>query len=294
MKRPLPHPATEADRSPPPVEIRSVLLLLAEELRAAWRNHWFVLYAVVFGVLALGTSWLSLGGMSGGSLVGLGRTTASLVNLVVLVVPLMGLTLGATALAGERENGTLLYLMAQPVSRSEVVLGKFLGLATAVVAALVLGFGAAALIIARQADAGDVREFLLFLGLSVLVATSSVALGLMISAWVDRASVATGVGLFTWLALVLLGDLGLLGTSLVLKLSAPQLLWSALVNPLQQFKIAAVQGLRGGLEVLGPAGLYADRAWGGSLLPLLVGGLVLWTVVPLGLTFLALRRRGAL
>ena len=55
-------------------------------------------------------------------------------ELVLLVVPLMGLSLGALGLAAERERGTLDYLLAQPVSRAEIFLGKYVGLAAAMLA----------------------------------------------------------------------------------------------------------------------------------------------------------------
>ena len=85
-----------------------------------------------------------------------------------------------------------------------------------------------------------------------------------------------------------------MGTSLMLRLEAKQLLMMTLVNPLQEFKLAAVLLLRGGLESLGPAGLYATRTLGDGVLPLLIGLLIAWTVLPLVGALMVLRRRGAL
>ena len=286
------------------VEARILWVLMLKELRDAWNNRWFLLYTGAFCVLALGMSWLSLAGAAGSGFAGLGRTAASLVHLVVLIVPLMGLTRGAASLAGERERGSLILLLAQPVSRVEVVLGKFLGLAAAVLSSLLLGVGLALLVMAgggglRAAGAAGaaghdpLAGFLAFLGLAALVALVSVSLGLCISTLTSRSAVAGGVSLFVWLLLVLLGDLGLMGTSLVMRLDAQHLLWSALVNPLQEFKVAAILALRGGLEVLGPAGLYATRTYGEGLMPLLVSLLILWILVPLGISIWSLERRGA-
>lgn len=283
------------------IEARILLTLTLKELRDAWNNRWFLLYTGAFCVLALGMSWLSLAGAAGSGFAGLGRTAASLVHLVVLIVPLMGLTLGAASLAGERERGSLILLLAQPVSRVEVVLGKFLGLATAVLSSLLLGFGLALLVIASGggletagASGHDpLGGFLAFLGLAALVALVSVSLGLCISTLTSRSAVAGGVSLFAWLLLVLLGDLGLMGTSLAMRLKAQHLLWSALINPLQEFKVAAILALRGGLEVLGPAGLYATRTYGEGLMPMLVTLLVLWILAPLAVSVWSLERRGA-
>ena len=66
----------------------------------------------------------------------LGRLVPSLLlGLLLLFVPLIGLTVGAGVLAGERERGTLLYLLAQPLNRAEIFFGKALGAALAVIAA---------------------------------------------------------------------------------------------------------------------------------------------------------------
>jgi len=263
-------------------------------MRDARRNRWFLLYAVAFSVLALALSYLSLAGAARVGFAGLGRTTASLINLVLLVVPLMGLTLGSAAIAGERERGQLLYTLAQPISVGEYLLGKFLGLTASTFVALLLGFGIAALAIGRRAGAAGATGFAGFLGLTLLLAAASVSLGLLVSAMVERASVATGLALFAWFGFVFIGDLGVMGTSLMLRLETRHLLLMTLPNPLQEFKLAAVLLLRGGLESLGPAGLYATRALGDGVLPLLIGLLIAWTIVPLVAALAVLRRRGAL
>jgi Cu-processing system permease protein len=279
------------------MDLRSVMVLQSKELGDAWRNRWFVLYALTFVGLALAMSWVSVLGVMGSGFAGLGRTAASLINLVVLIVPLMGLSLGAVSIAGDRESGLLLYTLAQPVGLAEIVVAKFCGLAVALLAALLVGFGGAALAISGAVTASqgaEIGSFVAFLALSTLVALAAASLGLCISALCTGASTAGGVALFVWLVLVLLGDLGLMGTALVMEMSPGTLLTAALVNPLQVFKLATVVAIRGGAEVLGPAGLYATQRLGEWLMPTLVGILALWVVVPLAVALLVLRRRGVL
>lgn len=272
---------------------RCALLLVGKELADARRNRWFLLYVVTFTVLAVGLCWLSVSGLAHVGHASLARTAGSLVSLVLLVVPLMGLSLGAQAIAAERERGALLYLLAQPIGVREVITAKFVGLAAAIVGALLFAFGVAATTLSGQSG-GGLGAFLGFLGLSLLLATATVSIGLFLSALASRASVATGLALFVWLAMVFGGDLGLMGTSLILRLDAATLLIASLVNPLQVFKIAAVLLLQGGLEALGPAGAYASARWGEALGPALAGLLALWTILPLLGAGWLLRRRGAL
>jgi Cu-processing system permease protein len=277
-----------------PLSLRTVGILLYRELQDSWRNRWFLLYAGAFTVLALGLSWISVSGVAQTGYANLGRTAGSLINLVILIVPLMGLTLGSQAIAADRERGALLYLMAQPVDIREIILGKFLGLTCAVLAALLLGFTVAGVAVSGRGGAGDVSAYLAFLGLAALLATASVAMGLLISALSSRSSMATGIAVFCWLGLVFAGDLGLMGTTLVLDLGPKELLAAALVNPLQVFQLGSVMVLRGGLEALGPAGLYATRRFGEGLVPLLVAILSAWCLVPLLASSWWMKRRGAL
>jgi Cu-processing system permease protein len=272
----------------------NILVLTQKELRDARRNRWFVLYAVAFAGLALALAWLALSGVGTYGLAGFGRTAASLINLVLLIVPLMGLTLGALSLAGERERGTLLYILAQPVTQVEVLLGKLLGLALALLAALVLGFGLSGLLIAWQGGMTQASSYLTLVLLAFLLALASLSLGLLISAAVRKGATAIGLALFLWLLLVFFGDLGLMGTALVMRLRIGDLFTLALLNPLQVFKMAAILAIRGGLEVLGPAGLYALRTYGERLMSVLVIILIAWTILPLTFTYMAFRRRGAL
>ncbi|MFO7662313.1 MAG: ABC transporter permease, partial [Chloroflexota bacterium] len=233
------------------MDFGTVFILIQKELRDAFRNRWFLLYSLAFGILSMGLAWFSVSGAGSFGVAGFGRTTAGLINLILLIVPLMGLTLGALSLAGERENGTLSYLLAQPISGGELLLGKFVGLALALAAALVIGFGLTGTLMVVAGGGGDFGIYLTLLGLSLLLALASLSLGLLISSGVKRASTAVGLALFVWLVLVYFGDLGLMGTSLVMKLKVGQLFSLALANPLQVFKIAAVLELRDNLEVLG-------------------------------------------
>lgn len=276
------------------IDFANILTLTQKELRDARRNRWFLLYAVAFAGLSLALAWFGLSGLRSSGLAGFGRTAASLVNLVLLIVPLMGLTLGAMSLAGERERGTLLYVMAQPVSQLEVLVGKFIGLALALLVALTLGFGLSGLLIAWRGGATQAGDYLSLVGLAFGLAVVSLSLGFLVSAAVRKSATAVGVALFLWLLLVFFGDLGLMGTALALRVDIGQLFALALLNPLQVFKMAAILTIRGSLEVLGPAGLYAIRTYGTQLMPLLVAILVAWCVIPVTLTYLVFRQRGAL
>jgi Cu-processing system permease protein len=269
-----------------------ISILARKEIRDALRNRWFILYAVCFAALSLALSSVALAGTGRFGMAGFGRTAASLVNLVLLIVPLMGLTLGAAALAGERERGTLETLLSQPITRGEVLLGKFVGLAAALLGALAAGFGTTGAVLAIQGASANAVQFISIFALSVLLGWSMLSVGFLISALARRTTLALGTAIFVWLGFVFLGDLGLMGGALTLRLSAEELLAWALLNPLQVFKMFAVSGMHRSLDLLGPAGLYASQTFG-SALPALFGGvLCAWVVLPLATAWAVFSMRG--
>ena len=276
------------------LDFNNIITITLKELQDARRNRWYLIYVLVFAGLSLALAWLGMTGLGDYGLAGFGRTAASIINIVLLVVPLMGLTLGAISLAGERERSTLLYLLAQPVTQLEVLLGKYLGLAIALFSALVLGFGISGILITIQGGSAEINIYLLMVLLAFLLGLVSLSIGFLISSMVRKGSTAISIALFIWLLLLVFGDLGLMGTSIVLKMGVDQLFTLTMLNPMQIFKIAAILNIRGSLEVLGPAGIYALRTYGSQLLPGLIAVLAAWTLVPMSLAYLAFRRSGAL
>ena len=275
------------------LDFNNVITISLKELQDARRNRWYLIYVLVFTGLSLALAWMGMTGLGDYGLAGFGRTAASIINIVLLVVPLMGLTLGAISLAGERERNTLQYLLAQPVTQFEVLFGKYLGLAIALFSALVLGFGISGIFISLQGGSAEINLYLLMVLLAFMLALVSLSLGFLISSMVRKGSTAISIALFIWLLLLIFGDLGLMGTSIMLRLGVGQLLTLTLLNPMQIFKIAAILNIRGSLEVLGPAGTYALRTYGTQLMPGLIAILLAWTLLPLTFAYYAFRRSGA-
>ncbi|HEY7428661.1 MAG TPA: ABC transporter permease subunit [Gemmataceae bacterium] len=275
------------------MDAKIVTLILSKEVREARRNSWFLLFAAIFAGLSLTVSLLGLASLGSIGSAGFGRTTASLLNLIVLVVPLMGLMLGALSIVGEREQGTLATLLSQPVLVEEVFLGKFLGLAAALVSALLGGFGLTALVIARGSGPARLEDYLLLAAWTCLFGLGYLSLGFLVSAIARKTAAAMGVALLLWLVSVFLSDLGLIGTAIVLRLSPRALLWLSLLNPAQVFKLLILDSIGGNLEILGPGGLYATEVFGRWLRPALAALLAAWLTIPLAVSLVLSRNRGA-
>ena len=171
----------------------TVTTLAQRELSDALRNRWFVAYSIAFVALSVALAMLVINSAGYGGVSGFGRTSAALINLVLVLAPLMGLTLGAQALSSEREQGTMSYLLAQPVSPFEMFIAKFIGLAIAIGAAIVAGFALATLTMSFMGSGGSAGAFLPLTGLTVLLAWASLAIGYLISSFSRRTMSALGV-----------------------------------------------------------------------------------------------------
>lgn len=283
--------AASPTRISPPISVTTIAIIMRKELRDSIRNRWFLLYTIAFSALAVTLAFISVAGTGTAGFAGFGRTAAGLINLVVLIVPLMALTSGACAIAGEREHGTLAYLLSQPVTRIEVLLGKYLGLSMSLLASITIGFGSAAGLIAYHTGAADASRYIAIVAISYMLGLAMLSVGMLISTMTRRSSVAVGTAIFVWLTLVFLSGLGLMGSTIAFRLEVDELFRLALVNPIEVFRMAAVGSIDASLDVLGPAGLYAVRTHGSSLMGLLLGVLAGWIVVPLALAAVAIQRR---
>jgi len=269
-------------------------LCARREFRDAVTSRWFLLYTLAFTVLAVAVSYMSLSGVGSHGFAGFGRTTAGLLNLIMLIVPLMALNAGAGTIAGEKERGTLLYLLAQPVSRTQLLLGKYLGLATALVFSLCLGFGVSAGVLAWRAGGIGIGVYMMLIGITCLLALAMLSVGMLISVLSRRSSVATGIGLFTWLSLVFLSDLGIMAGTIIFRLRVQEVFALAILNPLQAFKMSVVVNMNTSLDVLGPAGAYASQTFGTALPWMLMAIVVTWIFAPLGLATILFARSSSI
>ena len=213
------------------MRLRETSLIAGREVREALRSRWFAAAAASFLLLALALSWLGLAGAQRSGLAGFDRTTAALLNLTLLFVPLVALSLGGLGVAGELEDGSLALLLSHPVTRTEVYVGKYLGMVASMGASIVAGFGAAGLVVGVLTGGGQVRPFLELVGLSLLLAAASLSLGTLISVMARSRARAVGAAFAAWLALVYLCDLGAIGLAVARNLSPGQVFALSLGNP---------------------------------------------------------------
>ncbi len=171
---------------------------------------------------------------------------------VGLVAPLLGLAFAFDAVNGERSEGTLPRLLAQPIYRDDVINGKFaagmaaIGLVLVAVVALIAAFGIIRLGIVPHDQ--DIVRLIAWLAATFLYVALWLAFGLLLSVVIRRAATAAVVGFGVWLLIAVFGGLF---TTIINGLFAP----SADATLDQQIGSIQIQQFIGRLL---PSTLYSD------------------------------------
>ena len=268
-----------------------VAVIAREEYRRTLESRWLFLFSILFALVVLALSFFGLAQSREVGFQGFARVTLSLLNLSLFLVPLAALLLGVTSLAGGAESLSL--LLAQPVARGEVLLGKFLGLGAALTVAQAVGFGGGGLVVAFQAGAAQAPAFLALTALSIALGWLSLSAALFLAAvWPDRLK-AMSAALTLWLLMVVAYDLVVLGATAILR-GAPLeavLLPALLVNPVDLVRVLTTLAVGSG-ALLGPTsavlvGFFGTA--GGAAIGL--GVLLIETVAPLWIAARIVRAR---
>ncbi len=265
-------------------ELKQILNIAGKEFRDRIRNRWVLAIAVVFAAFALVIAYFGAAqqGMVGFRSIEI--TIASLVSLVIYLIPLIALILGFDAIVGERERGSLDLLLTMPITRLELLLGKYLGLAAALTLSTVAGFGLAGIALESQMDANALIHYGGFILSSVLLGMTFLSLAVMISVFADDRAGASGLAIATWFFFVLVFDLLLLGALVATGgvyggAIFPYLL---LFNPADVFRILNIFSLEDVRTLYGMATVFPEQL----AHPALLGGIMLiWIATPLSAAF---------
>jgi Cu-processing system permease protein len=265
------------------VSASPLLVCARQELVLAVRSRWTQIFAVVFAALSLAVSASGYILSGGAGVQDFARTAVSLVQLVLLLVPLTSLLIGVLALAPERGAAELLF--SQPVPRGTILFGKLLGLFEALAGAQAIGFGAAGLVIFSQAGEGGVWRFALLVAGSLLLTAVFLGVAALIAAGGvgRRRSRALAVALVVWFVSVVLFDVVALGIASLLRSGTASrvLIIAVIINPVDAVRTGTLLGVEG-TAAFGAASLaflrFSKGVVGAALL--LSASLVAWIVVP--------------
>ncbi|NOY55425.1 MAG: ABC transporter permease [Actinobacteria bacterium] len=135
----------------------------------------------------------------------------SFITFIAFLAPLLGIAFGFDAINGERSQGTLPRLVAQPIHRDDVINGKFaaglaiIGLMLTSLTVIVAGLGIVTLGIVPSA--GEVTRVIVWLIVAIIYVGFWLALATLASVTLRRASTSSLVSIAVWLVLALFATL---------------------------------------------------------------------------------------
>lgn len=263
-------------------ELRPVAALAAKECRERIRNRWALAIASVFTVFALAIAYFGAAQQGTVGLRSADVTVASLVSLVIYLVPLIALMLGYDAIVGERERGSLALLMSLPVTRSEILLGKYFGLAAALAIATVAGFAVVGVLLAARFGVAASLHYAGFVASAVGLGLAFLSVSVLISVVASTRIGASGMAIVAWFGFVLVYDLVLLALLVAFASTLPSAVVPALLlaNPVDAFRMVNIFGFADMARFYGLA-TVVPHALANPVVQ--AGALVAWILMPLGL-----------
>ena len=142
------------------MDIPALYYIARQELVINIRNKWTVIFAVVFGILVVSISSIGIRTEGFSGMQDFIRTTASLLNLVLYIVPLVALTMGTLSFTGDKGSAELLF--SQPLSRAEVLIGKWLGVFFSMALSSLMGFSLAGIIVVASNGLEGIARYVSF------------------------------------------------------------------------------------------------------------------------------------
>lgn len=224
-------------------------IFMNREIRLGFRNPWTYFFAGIFSVFFL------LVVAIGSNQVWQGYTfaTATVINLMLVLLPLMALLLGSFSLVTEREEGSWKLWMAYPITTLQFVLGKFLGLLLVMLTIVGFSVGFAIVVGGLFGSFLSILSMVTFLSTAIGLVLTFTLLGIVIGSIVRTRWQALAVSVGLWFVLVIawptlwFAVLSAVPYSLI----QPLLLGGFAFNPAEWMRIVAILAFGSG-SILGP------------------------------------------
>lgn len=261
------------------IEWRQVGVIATKEFRDRLRNRWVLAVAVIFALFALAIAYFGASQQGEVGFRSIDVTVTSLASLVIYLVPLIALILGYDAIVGERERGSLELMLSMPITRLEILLGKYLGLAAALTCATVIGFGAGLLPLASALTVRDGFHYAGFVGSAILLGMAFLSMSILVSVVaLDRVR-ASGVAIGLWFFFVLVFDVLLMGALVISNGSVGSTTFAALLmlNPADVFRLLNMFSSEQARSMYGLATVMPDGLTDPAIL---LAIMLAWIVVP--------------
>jgi len=261
-----------------------------KELSDKLKSKWVIVIGSGFALFTLVITYFggATAGVSG--FMSIDASIASLTSLVTYFIPILALTLGGGIIADEQEKGTLGIFLSSPITVGEFIIGKFSGLAIALILSIVAGLGIAGAVLLFNTGIEAVGPFLVFVVNSVILGVIFLSVSFLISILFYERTKVIALTIFVWLLFTIIYDLALIGLLIITKGEIGISLFSMLLmfNPVDIYRIlnfisiGEFQVLIGLASVELPTYIRTSMLWGISLI---------WIIAPLGISYYYFKKR---
>ena len=236
--------------------MKNLYLIAYLDLKESIRAKWFLVYSLVFGgLIALffiaGVTESQVMGFSG-----LSRLLLMYIQITIVILPIFILITTVRSISGDRDNHILEYMLSFPISLKQYYWGKIIGRFITVY--LPVLFAMVVAIIYGAVKGADIPWDIFFLYTGLLFAMSTAFLGIafFISSFVKSSEVALGIAFFIWILLLAFIDIALISLMLSQRVNEELIIFIAMVNPMEIFRVAAISLFDPELTVMGPVAFY--------------------------------------
>jgi Cu-processing system permease protein len=252
------------------------------EFRETVRHKWWLLYG--FSFFALSSLIFYLGAQEPL------QASASLLNLVLLLVPLFSLIFGSISFSESLPFQEI--LVALPISRAEIFFGKWIGLSLGLASAYLLGMGLSAVLYFSNLQTG-ILSYVFLICLGILLTAVFVSIAFLLSNILRRKELVFGTRLLVWLFFFVLYDVIVMQVVLFFgdyPLEIP-MITMVFLNPIDLARIMLT--LQMDLSaMMGYSGALFQKYFGGTL-GITIGGcaMLIWSALPAYLGYLCFNRK---
>jgi len=236
--------------------MKNLYLIAYLDLKESIRAKWFLVYSLVFGgLIALffiaGVTESQVMGFSG-----LSRLLLMYIQITIVILPIFILITTVRSISGDRDSNVLEYMLSFPISLKQYYWGKIIGRFITVYLPVV--FAMVVAIIYGSIKGASIPWDIFFLYTGLLFAMSSAFLGIafFISSFVKSSEVALGIAFFVWILLLSFIDIALISLMMSQRVNAQVILFIAMINPMEIFRVAAISLFDPELTVMGPVAYY--------------------------------------
>lgn len=245
------------------------------------RSRWSLIYFLFYFISTFSLLYLS-GDVSKGLI--------SLMNIIVILSPLIGTLFGIMYYYNSREFAEL--LLAQPVARTSIFLGQYLGLSLSLSISFLIGAGIPFFMYGILYSS-EIWNFAILLLAGILLTFIFTGFSFVIAVRNENRIKGFGLAIVVWLFLAIIYD-GLFLLSLIVFEDYPVeklALTLTILNPIDLSRILIILKMDVS-ALLGYTGAVFNKFFGtNSGIIISIGSLLLWTIIPISGFILYIKKK---